>query len=58
MECIYCSSPLIEGKKVRCRSSEIIGKEIEMAVKENSIKKFFFVDSIFNIPEEHAKKSL
>jgi radical SAM superfamily enzyme YgiQ (UPF0313 family) len=55
LRCIYCSSPLIEGRTVRVRSPADIVGEIEKATERHGIQSFFFVDNLFNYPEEHAR---
>jgi len=52
--CLYCSSPLIEGRSVRLRSPAGILREIEDAVERHGVESFFFVDNLFNYPEDHA----
>jgi radical SAM superfamily enzyme YgiQ (UPF0313 family) len=52
--CIYCTYPIIEGKKVRLRSPKKICDEME-AVMELGIKNLFIVDNEFNFPVEHAQ---
>ncbi|MDO8589522.1 MAG: radical SAM protein [Armatimonadota bacterium] len=52
--CIYCIVPRIEGTTVRLRPVEHIVDEIESIVGLG-IKSFWFADSEFNCPEEHAK---
>ncbi len=51
--CIYCTYPVIQGKKVRQRSPERVCDEIETLLKEG-IDNFFFVDNEFNYPLDHA----
>jgi len=53
-QCIYCTYPIIEGKKVRLRSPKKICDEIEGLVQQG-IKYLFMVDNEFNFPVEHAK---
>jgi radical SAM superfamily enzyme YgiQ (UPF0313 family) len=52
--CIYCTYPLIEGKKVRLRSPKKICDEIESLINLG-IKNLFIVDNEFNFPMEHAQ---
>lgn len=52
--CIYCSSPIIEGRTVRLRPPAAVVDEIEFTVKQYDLRTFFFVDSLFNVPEQHA----
>ena len=51
-KCIYCSSPLIEGRTVRLRPPGRIVEEIECAVTRHGVRRFFFVDNLFNYAEE------
>ena len=53
-KCVYCTYPVIEGKKIRVRSPERICGEIEEMI-EQGIRDFFIVDNEFNYPIEHAK---
>ncbi len=52
--CIYCSSPVIEGHTVRLRQPASIAAEMADAQERHGIESFFFVDNLFNYPEEHA----
>ncbi|MCX6282979.1 MAG: B12-binding domain-containing radical SAM protein [Bacteroidetes bacterium] len=57
LQCLYCSYPLLEGKKYRLRSPVSIVSEIEEA--SDRIGKpitFEFVDSTFNEPKGHAEE--
>jgi radical SAM superfamily enzyme YgiQ (UPF0313 family) len=58
LKCSYCSYNSIEGHNYRYRSPELIANELEDMVKNSKIKCFEIVDSIFNIPLDHAKKVL
>jgi len=53
--CIYCTYPLIEGRKFRMRSPSDIATEIEDAHQRLGYITFEFVDSTFNDPEGHAE---
>ena len=53
--CVYCTYPLIEGKKFRRRNSEDIVDEIEQAYNRLGNITFEFVDSTFNDPKGHAE---
>ncbi len=55
-ECIFCSYPLIEGRKVRARSGVSVVDEIEAMKGQLGTKHVFFVDNIFNLPIDHAKE--
>jgi radical SAM superfamily enzyme YgiQ (UPF0313 family) len=52
--CIYCTYPLLEGKKVRLRKTEEVVDEIYHLVKEG-INYIYFVDDIFNYPPSYAE---
>lgn len=53
--CIYCSYPMIEGRKFRPRSPSDIADEIEQASLRLGNITFEFVDSTFNDPKGHAE---
>jgi len=55
-DCIFCSYPLIEGKKVRMRPPRAVVDEIEGLKAAHGARHVFFVDNIFNLPIEHAKE--
>ncbi|KPK02382.1 MAG: hypothetical protein AMK71_02430 [Nitrospira bacterium SG8_35_4] len=52
--CSYCTYPAIEGKKVRLREPGAVADELEEMHALYGIDYVFFVDDIFNYPEEHA----
>lgn len=53
-ECVYCTYPVLEGKKLRLREPRDVGEEIERLWKGRGADYFFFVDDIFNVPASHA----
>lgn len=53
-ECTYCTYPNIEGNQLRLRSAEDTVEELKAMQNEYGIDHVFFVDDIFNFPEEHA----
>jgi radical SAM superfamily enzyme YgiQ (UPF0313 family) len=55
-DCIFCSYPLIEGRKVRARAAALVVDEIAAMKAELGVRHVFFVDNIFNLPIEHAKE--
>ena len=55
LNCAYCNYPFLTGRKLRLRSPAIVVDEIEYLVSLG-IKKFSFVDNIFNVPKWHAKQ--
>lgn len=55
-DCIFCSYPLIEGRKIRARSPGGVVDEIEEMQGKRGVGHVFFVDNIFNLPMDHAKE--
>jgi len=53
-DCIYCVIPAIEGRTMRLRPVLDVVDEIEILLAQG-VRRFFFCDSEFNYPEEHAK---
>lgn len=53
--CIYCVYGFLNGKQYRLKRPEAVVDEIEELIKVHRVQRFTFVDSIFNIPLEHAK---
>ena len=54
--CIYCTYPLLEGKKVRVRNVEDVIEEIRYLIQEQEADYFYFVDDIFNYPPSFAQQ--
>jgi radical SAM superfamily enzyme YgiQ (UPF0313 family) len=52
--CIYCIYPQLEGRPYRLRPPEAVIEEIAMVVSRWKSRHFFFVDSVFNHPRDHA----
>ena len=53
-KCVYCSYPALEGCPYRLRTPALCADEIEKLVSATGLRDFFFVDSAFNTPAEHA----
>lgn len=51
--CAYCSTPAIEGIRVRRRAPEGVVQAIEQYVTAG-FTRFYFTDNTFNVPEAHA----
>lgn len=47
--CIYCSYPIIDGRRVRTMDTDLIVGNLERLYKEKGINYVFFTDSVFNI---------
>ncbi len=54
MDCNYCSTSTIEGKKVRKRSPAGFAEWITQLNRED-VRQFYFVDNTFNYPVRYAK---
>ena len=52
--CIYCTYPLLEGKRVRLRKQEEVVEEI-YRLTEEGVDYIYFVDDIFNYPPSVAE---
>ncbi len=56
LRCAYCTYFFLNGSHYRLRDPEKIVNEIKQLIAQFKIDHFIFVDSIFNIPREHAEK--
>lgn len=54
--CIYCTYPLLGGKKVRLREVDEVIEEIRHLIQEQGTDYIYFVDDIFNYPVSFAEK--
>jgi radical SAM superfamily enzyme YgiQ (UPF0313 family) len=54
LHCIYCSSPTVEGRAVRCRDPLDVADELEALEKEHGMTSVVFADSNFNHPAGYA----
>ena len=55
MKCIYCSTPLLEGKQCRSRDLRQCVNEMALLNREKNMRRFYVVDNIFNFPMSQAK---
>ncbi len=53
LNCIYCSYPVIEGKKVRTANIDNVIETIEYLYRNKGITYFFFTDSVFNLVNDY-----
>lgn len=51
--CIYCSYPVIDGRKVRTLDPELIVDNMARLKRDKGIYYFFFTDSVFNIQNSY-----
>ena len=54
--CIYCTYPLLEGRRVRLRPIGEIIAEIRSLVDDHGVSYLYFVDDIFNYPPDFAEE--
>jgi radical SAM superfamily enzyme YgiQ (UPF0313 family) len=54
MNCSYCSTPALEGTRIRTQSIEAAVAGIARHV-EAGYRNFYFVDNTFNLPPQYAK---
>lgn len=52
-ECIYCSYPLIDGRRVRTLDPDAVVEQIARLKRETGADYFFFTDSVFNIRDDY-----
>jgi radical SAM superfamily enzyme YgiQ (UPF0313 family) len=53
MDCSYCSTPAIEGRRLRKRSAEAVAGWLGRCAAAG-IRRFYFVDNTFNLPSSYA----
>jgi putative variant cofactor biosynthesis B12-binding/radical SAM domain protein 1 len=51
--CGYCSYPLLQGSKMRCRTPEAVVDEIQFLYENYGVTRIHFTDSVVNIPVDH-----
>jgi radical SAM superfamily enzyme YgiQ (UPF0313 family) len=55
LDCSYCSTSLIEGRRVRRRSPRLVAGELARA-RAAGFRRFYFVDNTFNLPASYARR--
>ncbi|MEJ2368577.1 MAG: radical SAM protein [Acidobacteriota bacterium] len=53
LNCAYCSTPAIEGRRIRRRSPAAVAKAVA-GMMEDGIERFYFTDNTFNLPPSYA----
>ncbi|HHH43724.1 MAG TPA: radical SAM protein [Gammaproteobacteria bacterium] len=53
--CSYCTYPLLEGNRFRCREAGDVVDELEALQRDYGTHPVFFVDSILNFPYGHVE---
>jgi len=56
MNCIYCTTPLIEGRRLRTRSPEKVAAFMAYCHDRWHLTRFYFIDNIFNYPLDYARQ--
>jgi radical SAM superfamily enzyme YgiQ (UPF0313 family) len=56
MKCIYCTTPLLEGRRVRAWAPEQVAGWLAAWHEKWGLTRFYFVDSIFNYPPDYARR--
>ena len=54
-KCSYCTYPLLEGNRFRCREAGDVVDELEALQRDHGPHPVFFVDSILNFPRGHVE---
>ncbi|MCI4625187.1 MAG: cobalamin-dependent protein [Candidatus Magnetoovum sp. WYHC-5] len=54
-ECTYCSYLFLNERKLRLREPSSVVDEIQDMIENYGVEGFTFVDSVFNVPESHAR---
>jgi radical SAM superfamily enzyme YgiQ (UPF0313 family) len=57
-DCVFCSTKLVNGPKIRERSAESILKEVDWLVDKYKVKEIIFVDDNLYIDKKRIKKTL
>ena len=52
-KCIYCSYPLLEGRKIRSRDPQEVADNVMRLTRDFGAKYIFFADAVFNDHEDH-----
>ena len=53
LDCTYCSTPDLEGRRLRSRSPERVARHVAH-IAEAGFRRFYFVDNTFNLPPSYA----
>jgi len=56
MRCIYCSTPLLEGAETRSWAPEQVASWLAAWHERWGLKRFYFVDNMFNCPPEYGRR--
>lgn len=56
LSCDYCTYPFLDGTMIRKHSSETLIASLKDLSFNHGINNFTFVDSVFNVPRDHASE--
>jgi radical SAM superfamily enzyme YgiQ (UPF0313 family) len=56
MRCRYCTTARLEGTQVRTRAPEKVAASMAEGYHRFGLRRFYFVDNIFNYPKEYARR--
>jgi radical SAM superfamily enzyme YgiQ (UPF0313 family) len=56
MRCIYCTTPQLEGRRVRARAPAQVAAFMAAGYERWSLTRYYFVDNIFNYPQDYARE--
>jgi radical SAM superfamily enzyme YgiQ (UPF0313 family) len=56
MRCIYCTTPQLEGRRVRARSPAKVAAFMATGYDRWGLTRYYFVDNIFNYPKDYARE--
>jgi radical SAM superfamily enzyme YgiQ (UPF0313 family) len=56
LNCVYCTYPIVEGQAFRLRPASSVVAEMRQIIEKHHMNYFYFVDSIFNVPFQHAEE--
>ena len=56
MRCIYCTTPRLEGSATRARPPEQVAAWLAAWYEKWGLRRFYFVDNIFNCPPEYGRR--
>ncbi|MBU2515186.1 radical SAM protein [bacterium] len=55
-QCVYCTYPLIEGRKIRMQKPEKTVEILTKLKREKGVDFIFFTDSVFNVNNDHNRE--
>ena len=56
MRCIYCTTPQLEGRRLRTRSPAKVAAFMAAGYQRWGLTRYYFVDNMFNFPKDYARE--